>query len=210
MANQAEIVYQNGLAIALSLSAFRDSEEVIDTVIFDSDTYEGCWNPAVLPEGWNYSSQLRATCGQFVSDVSSYFSQYIGTSQIFYGLQTNASSWQPPLFSIDGSLNTIRKRQDSSGVSGFLICFPIKRVPGVRSLEVTFKMSNYYSSYDYGCIKLLKIENGSLVEVFSSPSMTNTAFQTREFELTNTSDVDYIAFYGYDRVQHWKYLKLKR
>ena len=196
MANQAEIVYQNGLAIALSLSAFRDSEEVRDAVIFDSETYEGCWNPTVLPEDWDYSSQLRGKCGQFVSDVSSYFSQYIGTAQIFYGLQTNANSWYPPLFSIDSSLNTIRKREDGAGVSGFLICFPIKRVSGVRSLEVTFKMNNFYGSYDFGCIKLLKIENGSLVEVFSSPSMTNTAFQTREFELTNVSDVDYIAFYG--------------
>ena len=211
MANQAEIVYQNGLAIVLALSAFRDSEEIRDAVIFDSDTYEGCWNPAVLPEGWDYSSQLRFKYGDWLSAINTNLQQYIGTSQIFYTLQTNAGAmFQSPHFILDN--NVIRKRDSSVGTSGFIICFPINKQTNIKKINLTCKLVKYpQTGYTFIEFMLGKVVDSQIVVTFDSGQIRPfDAYEDFEWIPNDPIDVDYVMFRGFDNYMYFKYLKLGR
>ena len=195
----------------LSLSAFRDSEEVRDAVIFDSDAYEGCWNPAVLPDGWDYSSQVRLKIGEYISYINQYAQQYIGTSQIFYALQTNAGgNFMPPHFILDN--NVIRKRESRVGSSGFIICFPINKQTNIKKINLTCKLVKYpQTGYTWIDFMLGKVVDGQIVVTFDSGAIRPyDTYEDFEWTPSDPIDVDYVMFKGYDNYMYFKYLKLGR
>ena len=192
--NNQEINLTNGFICSLLADAYENIKYEPDVIIF-SDEIEGSWNLDALPEDWDFSNQIGYICGDSIAAANNYFRNYIGTSQIFYALQSNTtvSRWAPPHFIVNQN-NIIQKRVDSVGTSGFYFFVPINHLDSVNKITLQFRISNNSGSWSYGRIGLGKIENGEIVSVYATDAMRNTSFQETVIELAEPVDVDYIYF----------------